>query len=117
MGVVSGKGKEEWQVNSPDYKGVMSAEQAKDDFMKRIDNYKKQYEPLDMDNECHLSFIKVRLPQDSQSMGSGPLVGHQCRSIILRESSEWTRAVASDLLSDEHSSAPSSDLLHSTRRE
>lgn len=48
-------------MNSPDYKGVMSAEQAKDDFMKRIDNYKKQYEPLDMDNETYLSFIKVSL--------------------------------------------------------
>ncbi|GMS95690.1 hypothetical protein PENTCL1PPCAC_17865, partial [Pristionchus entomophagus] len=47
------------KVNSPDYKGVMSAEQAKDDFMMRIENYKKQYEPLDMDNECGLSFIKV----------------------------------------------------------
>ncbi|GMT24312.1 hypothetical protein PFISCL1PPCAC_15609, partial [Pristionchus fissidentatus] len=47
------------KVNSPDYKGVMSAEQAKDDFMKRIDNYKKQYEPLDMENEGDISFIKV----------------------------------------------------------
>uniref|UniRef100_A0A1I7XJP2 6PF2K domain-containing protein n=1 Tax=Heterorhabditis bacteriophora TaxID=37862 RepID=A0A1I7XJP2_HETBA len=47
------------KVNSPDYKGLMSAEQAKEDFMKRIDNYKRQYEPLDEMYDNILSFIKV----------------------------------------------------------
>ncbi|CAI4225855.1 unnamed protein product [Auanema sp. JU1783] len=47
------------KINSPDYKGLMSAEQAKDDFMKRIENYKKQYEPMDEVLDDALSFIKV----------------------------------------------------------
>ena len=50
------------KVNSPDYKGLMSAEQAKEDFMKRIDNYKNMYDPLDEVGDGNLSFIKVRLP-------------------------------------------------------
>lgn len=48
-----------FQVNSPDYKGLMTAEQAKEDFMNRIENYKKQYEPLDESEDESLSFIKV----------------------------------------------------------
>lgn len=28
------------KVNSPDYKGIMTEEEAKDDFLKRIENYK-----------------------------------------------------------------------------
>uniref|UniRef100_A0A914WX09 6-phosphofructo-2-kinase domain-containing protein n=1 Tax=Plectus sambesii TaxID=2011161 RepID=A0A914WX09_9BILA len=47
------------KINSPDYKGRMEAEQAKEDFMKRIENYKIQYEPLDEDDDYDLSFIKV----------------------------------------------------------
>uniref|UniRef100_A0A8R1HGE6 6-phosphofructo-2-kinase n=1 Tax=Caenorhabditis japonica TaxID=281687 RepID=A0A8R1HGE6_CAEJA len=47
------------QVNSPDYKGLMTAEQAKEDFMRRIENYAKQYEPLDELEHESLSFIKV----------------------------------------------------------
>uniref|UniRef100_A0A183FD87 6PF2K domain-containing protein n=1 Tax=Heligmosomoides polygyrus TaxID=6339 RepID=A0A183FD87_HELPZ len=47
------------KVNSPDYKGLMSAEQAKEDFLKRIENYKQQYEPLDEVDDQALSFIKV----------------------------------------------------------
>ncbi|WKY06834.1 hypothetical protein Q1695_006764 [Nippostrongylus brasiliensis] len=47
------------KVNSPDYKGLMSAEQAKEDFLKRIENYKQQYEPLDETADHALSFIKV----------------------------------------------------------
>uniref|UniRef100_A0A0K0CZJ4 6PF2K domain-containing protein n=1 Tax=Angiostrongylus cantonensis TaxID=6313 RepID=A0A0K0CZJ4_ANGCA len=47
------------KVNSPDYKGLMSAEQAKEDFLKRIENYKQQYEPLDEVEDHKLSFIKV----------------------------------------------------------
>ncbi|CAB3409340.1 unnamed protein product [Caenorhabditis bovis] len=47
------------KVNSPDYKGVMNAEQAKEDFMNRIENYKKQYEPLEESENEHMSFIKV----------------------------------------------------------
>ena len=49
-------------MNSPDYKGLMSAEQAKEDFMKRIENYKNQYEPLDETRDGHMSFIKVDSP-------------------------------------------------------
>ncbi|KAK5973045.1 6 phosphofructo 2 kinase fructose bisphosphatase short form, partial [Trichostrongylus colubriformis] len=47
------------KVNSPDYKGLMSAEQAKEDFLKRIENYKQQYQPLDEQDDSDLSFIKV----------------------------------------------------------
>ena len=47
-------------MNSPDYKGVMTAEQAKEDFMNRIEQYKRQYEPLDEVADDELSFIKVR---------------------------------------------------------
>ncbi|CAJ0952279.1 unnamed protein product, partial [Mesorhabditis belari] len=47
------------KVNSPDYKGLMSAEQAKEDFVKRIENYKAQYEPMCESNDSDLSFIKV----------------------------------------------------------
>ncbi|KAK6036500.1 6-phosphofructo-2-kinase, partial [Cooperia oncophora] len=47
------------KVNSPDYKGLMSAEQAKEDFLKRIENYKQQYQPIDEVEDEALSFIKV----------------------------------------------------------
>ncbi|PIO65485.1 phosphoglycerate mutase family protein [Teladorsagia circumcincta] len=46
------------KVNSPDYKGLMSAEQAKEDFLKRIENYKQQYQPIDEVDDEALSFIK-----------------------------------------------------------
>ncbi|KAK6729370.1 hypothetical protein RB195_006429 [Necator americanus] len=47
------------KVNSPDYKGIMTHEQAKEDFLKRIENYKLQYEPLDEEEDEDHSFIKV----------------------------------------------------------
>ncbi|KAK0423738.1 hypothetical protein QR680_008303 [Steinernema hermaphroditum] len=49
----------EVKVSSPDYKGHMTEEQAKEDFLKRIENYKSQYEPLDEQLDDDLSFIKV----------------------------------------------------------
>ncbi|VDM79215.1 unnamed protein product [Strongylus vulgaris] len=49
----------EVKINSPDYKGIMSHEEAKEDFLKRIENYKLQYEPLDEEEDEDLSFIKV----------------------------------------------------------
>ncbi|KHJ97748.1 phosphoglycerate mutase family protein, partial [Oesophagostomum dentatum] len=49
----------EVKVNSPDYKGIMSQEEARVDFMKRIENYKLQYEPLDEEEDDDLSYIKV----------------------------------------------------------
>ncbi|KHJ90824.1 phosphoglycerate mutase family protein [Oesophagostomum dentatum] len=49
----------EVKINSPDYKGVMTPEEAKIDFMKRIENYRLQYEPLDEEIDDDLSFIKV----------------------------------------------------------
>ncbi|VDN29033.1 unnamed protein product, partial [Cylicostephanus goldi] len=49
----------EVKINSPDYKGIMSHEEAKQDFLKRIENYKLQYEPLDEEEDEDLSFIKV----------------------------------------------------------
>uniref|UniRef100_A0A915B845 6-phosphofructo-2-kinase domain-containing protein n=1 Tax=Parascaris univalens TaxID=6257 RepID=A0A915B845_PARUN len=49
----------EVKVNSPDYKGLMSEDQAKEDFTKRIENYKLQYQPLDEEIDDDLSFIKV----------------------------------------------------------
>uniref|UniRef100_A0A915BHI3 6-phosphofructo-2-kinase domain-containing protein n=1 Tax=Parascaris univalens TaxID=6257 RepID=A0A915BHI3_PARUN len=47
------------KINSPDYKGLMTEEQAKEDFIKRINNYKKMYEPLDEVYDRDLSYIKV----------------------------------------------------------
>ncbi|KAJ1369503.1 hypothetical protein KIN20_030981 [Parelaphostrongylus tenuis] len=49
----------EVKINSPDYKDIMSHEDATQDFLKRIDNYKLQYEPLDEHLDGDLSFIKV----------------------------------------------------------
>ncbi|KJH43566.1 6-phosphofructo-2-kinase [Dictyocaulus viviparus] len=49
----------EVKINSPDYKEIMSHEDATKDFMKRIENYKLQYEPLDPEDDSELSFIKV----------------------------------------------------------
>uniref|UniRef100_A0A8R1HSU9 6-phosphofructo-2-kinase n=1 Tax=Caenorhabditis japonica TaxID=281687 RepID=A0A8R1HSU9_CAEJA len=49
----------EVKINSPDYKGIMSQEQAKEDFLKRIENYRVQYEPLDEEFDEELSYIKV----------------------------------------------------------
>ncbi|KAK6035407.1 6-phosphofructo-2-kinase, partial [Cooperia oncophora] len=49
----------EVKINSPDYKGKMTQEQAKEDFVKRIENYRLQYEPIDEDTDDELSFIKV----------------------------------------------------------
>ncbi|VDK75662.1 unnamed protein product [Anisakis simplex] len=47
------------KINSPDYKGLMTEEQAKEDFIKRINNYKKMYEPLDEVYDKDLAYIKV----------------------------------------------------------
>ncbi|KAL3077145.1 hypothetical protein niasHS_013134 [Heterodera schachtii] len=49
----------EVKVNSPDYRGKMTEEEAKADFLRRIENYKLQYEPLDNEKDDHLSYIKV----------------------------------------------------------
>ncbi|EGT54182.1 hypothetical protein CAEBREN_09343 [Caenorhabditis brenneri] len=49
----------EVKINSPDYKGIMSQEEAKEDFLKRIENYRMQYEPLDEEYDEELSYIKV----------------------------------------------------------
>lgn len=47
------------KISSPDYKNRMSEEQARDDFLKRIENYKAQYEPMCEEEDDELSFIKV----------------------------------------------------------
>ncbi|CAJ0580417.1 unnamed protein product, partial [Mesorhabditis spiculigera] len=47
------------KINSPDYKGLMTADQAKEDFEKRIENYKAQYEPMCENVDSNLSFIRV----------------------------------------------------------
>ncbi|VDD92341.1 unnamed protein product [Enterobius vermicularis] len=47
------------KFNSPDYKGLMTVEQAREDFINRINNYKKMYEPLNEIYDASLSFIKV----------------------------------------------------------
>lgn len=49
----------EVKINSPDYKGKMSEDEAKEDFLRRIENYKLQYEPIDEEIDDELSFIKV----------------------------------------------------------
>ncbi|KAF2349740.1 6-phosphofructo-2-kinase [Trinorchestia longiramus] len=48
----------EVKVNGPDYKGI-SAEEALQDFLLRIEHYKRQYQPLDEEKEDHLSFMKI----------------------------------------------------------
>uniref|UniRef100_A0A914RXZ1 6-phosphofructo-2-kinase domain-containing protein n=1 Tax=Parascaris equorum TaxID=6256 RepID=A0A914RXZ1_PAREQ len=48
---------QEVKVNSPDYKGLMSEDQAKEDFTKRIENYKLQYQPLDEEIDDDLSVL------------------------------------------------------------
>jgi len=45
------------KVSSPDYKG-MDPDKAEEDFNLRIAHYEKVYEPLDLDEEEKLSFIK-----------------------------------------------------------
>ncbi|CAJ0567663.1 unnamed protein product, partial [Mesorhabditis spiculigera] len=49
----------EVKINSPDYKGIMSQEEAKEDFVKRIENYRLMYQPLDEEHDEDLSYIKV----------------------------------------------------------
>uniref|UniRef100_A0A914D0L7 6-phosphofructo-2-kinase domain-containing protein n=1 Tax=Acrobeloides nanus TaxID=290746 RepID=A0A914D0L7_9BILA len=49
----------EVKISSPDYKGKMSEDQAKQDFLMRIEKYKAQYEPMEEDKDDELSFIKV----------------------------------------------------------
>jgi hypothetical protein len=39
--------------------GIMTEEEAKQDFLKRIENYKIQYEPLSEELDDELSYIKV----------------------------------------------------------
>lgn len=48
----------EVKVNGPDYEGI-SADEALQDFLQRIDHYKRQYQPLDELKENHLSFMKL----------------------------------------------------------
>ena len=48
----------EVKVNSPDYKGV-PAEEACQDFVARIDHYRDSYEPLSLDHDSELPFLKV----------------------------------------------------------
>jgi hypothetical protein len=49
----------EVKLSSPDYKGVMNEEQARQDFLRRIENYRVQYEQMDEVADNDLSFIKV----------------------------------------------------------
>uniref|UniRef100_A0A914HNC1 Transcription factor BTF3 n=1 Tax=Globodera rostochiensis TaxID=31243 RepID=A0A914HNC1_GLORO len=49
----------EVKINSPDYRGKMTEDEAKADFLRRIENYKLQYEPLDNEMDDRLSYIKV----------------------------------------------------------
>ncbi|XP_050725518.1 6-phosphofructo-2-kinase/fructose-2,6-bisphosphatase-like isoform X3 [Eriocheir sinensis] len=48
----------EVKVSSPDYCD-MTAEDALNDFLQRIDHYMEQYQPLDEAAEDHLSFMKI----------------------------------------------------------
>ena len=47
------------KINNCDYSGVMTEEQAFKDFMQRVRNYEKEYEPMGSDDEVDLSFIKL----------------------------------------------------------
>ncbi|KFD49180.1 hypothetical protein M513_10004 [Trichuris suis] len=47
------------KVNSPDYKDIADKEMAKNDFLKRIEHYRKEYQPLDPSVDSDLSFIKI----------------------------------------------------------
>jgi broad specificity phosphatase PhoE/adenylylsulfate kinase-like enzyme len=46
------------KVNSPDYRN-MDRDKARDDFVRRIDQYRTMYEPLDDVLDCDLSYIQV----------------------------------------------------------
>lgn len=48
----------EVKINGPDYKGI-DPEEARLDFTKRIDNYKKCYEKLDLGHDKNFSFIQI----------------------------------------------------------
>ncbi|KAJ7384490.1 6-phosphofructo-2-kinase/fructose-2,6-bisphosphatase 2 [Desmophyllum pertusum] len=48
----------EVKVNSPDYQGVPS-EEARQDFEARISQYKNFYEPISLDNDYDMPFLKV----------------------------------------------------------
>lgn len=45
-------------MSSPDYCD-MTAEDALNDFLQRIEHYMEQYQPLDEAAEDHLSFMKI----------------------------------------------------------
>ncbi|KRY69726.1 6-phosphofructo-2-kinase/fructose-2,6-bisphosphatase, partial [Trichinella pseudospiralis] len=47
------------KVNSPDYKEMLDKEKAKEDFMRRIEHYRMDYQPLDANVDTDLSFIKI----------------------------------------------------------
>ncbi|VDD95979.1 unnamed protein product [Enterobius vermicularis] len=49
----------EVKINSPDYKGHMTEDEAKEDFLRRIEHYNIQYQPIDEEIDDDLSFIKV----------------------------------------------------------
>lgn len=46
------------KLSSPDYVG-MDSEMAAEDFNQRIAHYEKVYEPMDLEKEEHLSFVKL----------------------------------------------------------
>ena len=60
----------------------MTEEQAKDDFVKRIENYRLQYQPLDEEMDEELSYIKVRLVYESVTFGLLCYVSAQLNSIL-----------------------------------
>ncbi|KAL1242987.1 6-bisphosphatase,6-phosphofructo-2-kinase/fructose-2 [Trichinella spiralis] len=47
------------KVNSPDYKEMLDKDKAKEDFMRRIEHYRMDYQPLDANVDTDLSFIKI----------------------------------------------------------
>lgn len=49
----------EVKVSGPDYKNDMAAEEAANDFLRRLAHYERAYEPLDKQTDGHVSFVKL----------------------------------------------------------
>uniref|UniRef100_A0A5S6QWU1 Cytoplasmic tRNA 2-thiolation protein 1 n=1 Tax=Trichuris muris TaxID=70415 RepID=A0A5S6QWU1_TRIMR len=57
--IIVGSNIQDVKVNSPDYKDIVDKEMARNDFLKRIEHYRKEYQPLDPSVDSDLSFIKI----------------------------------------------------------
>lgn len=97
----------------------MDREKAKEDFLQRINHYKKWYEPLDEQFDQELSYIQVF--NAGKSFFVHNIIGKQAYLISLWSSASShyfflvfrTRSKPSGLFPDEYSSSSSIDLFES----